>query len=137
MQNADNTAPIEKVVELPKVPDYSADTIDHMVVFNELSDEEKTKLIVNAMRNKDALCNGNPDVPAFCPARTIQPNKVSDTRLKIWIAAAIIFFILLIITAIVTTVLVIGVRSGKLPEMEAISALMTLAAEILKTFLNI
>ena len=108
-------------------PEHCVIVRSHLERFDKMTDLEKTQLI---LLGSQRLQEGDPAVN-----EEVQ-NKRFTHRIKMWLGAITLGFVCVNITAVVTAVLVIGVRSGKMPAIEPITALIKVALDILKTIFD-
>jgi hypothetical protein len=108
-------------------PEHCVIVRSHLERFDKMTDLEKTQLVLLGTQR---LIDGDP------AANEEVQNKRFTHRIKMWLGAITLGFVCINITAVVTAVLVIGVRTGKMPAIEPITGLISVALDILKTIFD-
>ena len=106
--------------------DHRALVATHLERFSTMSESEKERFTMLLTKGLSVLSKNDAVTDEVV-------GKVINHKMKFWAAIIVLSVVGINITALVTATLVIGVRTGRLPEIAPITGLIKLALDILKT----
>lgn len=103
--------------------------IRHMRRFDDLSDIEKTQLVLLDPNDRNAIPETGDRRAANLPDAGVIEEKRSRSNLKFWT----VMILLIMVSVNVSAILLISVHTGTMQGIEPVNSLIKFAAEILKT----